>query len=223
MLTHPGPAWPRRYRATLCGMANPLSRQISAVFNQVARFYDLPLLQHVVYRPAQDAVLDRLRASGAQRIVDVGCGTGILSARIAAELHPEEISGCDMSDGMLANARARSSAVHWIKTPAEQLPFDDNSVDAVISTNAFHFFDQPAAVAEFHRVLVPGGQMMIGVLNPENPARRIMLWIGTAGGAVGTFPTPEKMRGLALNAGFTAVTHHPVRAFTGEGLTVATK
>lgn len=204
-------------------MANTLNRQIPALFNQVARFYDLPWLQEKVYRPAQDAVLARLRTSGARRIVDVGCGTGILSARIAEELHPEAIYGCDMSDGMLANARARSAAVQWVKTPAEQLPFNDDSMDAVISTNAFHFFDQPAAVAEFRRVLAPGGQMMIGVLNPENTARRLMMWLTTGGGSVGHFPTADEMVEMASAAGFAEVSHQVVRSWSGEGLTIATK
>jgi ubiquinone/menaquinone biosynthesis C-methylase UbiE len=41
--------------------------------------------------------------------------------------------------------------------PAEQLPFDDGTLDAVVTTSAFHFFDQPAALREFHRILAPGG------------------------------------------------------------------
>lgn len=204
-------------------MANPLNQQISAVFDRAARIYDFPLLQWLAYQPVQDVVLARLRAAGSQRIVDVGCGTGILSSRIAAELHPSAVYGCDMSEGMLAKARARSTAVHWKRTPAEQLPFDDASIDAVVSTNAFHFFDQPAAVAEFHRVLTPGGLMMIGVVNPASAGRRLLLWIGTGGGSVGNFPSPDQMRALATSAGFSGVTHHTVRDWTGEGLTIATK
>ena len=57
---------------------------------------------------------------------------------------------------MLNQARARSDRVRWLKGPAEQLPFDDAALDAVVTTSAFHFFDQPAALAEFHRVLHPG-------------------------------------------------------------------
>ncbi|OBJ68232.1 methyltransferase domain-containing protein [Mycobacterium sp. 1274756.6] len=204
-------------------MANPLSRPISGVFDQLARVYDFPLLQQTFYRPAQDAVVARLRRADAQRIADVGCGTGILSSRIAEELAPTAVYGCDMSDGMLAKARDRSAKVSWTRAPAEQLPFDDASIDAVISTNAFHFFDQPAAVAEFHRVLAPGGLMMIGVVNPSSAPRRFLLWLGSGGGSVGHFPTPEQMRSLATGAGFATVEHQVVRRWTGEGLTVATK
>lgn len=204
-------------------MANSLSHHVSTVFDQVARVYDFPLLQRLAYQPIQDVVLARLRAAGSQHIVDVGCGTGILSTRIADELTPAAVHGCDMSEGMLAKARARSGAVQWMRAPAEALPFDDASIDAVISTNAFHFFDQPAAVAEFHRVLAPGGLMMIGVVNPVSTGRRLLLWVGTGGGSVGNFPTPDEMRILATQAGFSSVTHHTVRSWTGEGLTVAAK
>ena len=62
-----------------------------------------------------------------------------------------------MSEGMLKQAKARSTAVQWLTGPAEQLPFDDGALDAVVTTSAFHFFDQPVALREFHRVLRPGG------------------------------------------------------------------
>ena len=56
-----------------------------------------------------------LKRSGAHKLADIACGTGILADRIASELHPDEVYGVDMSDGMLAQARARSSAVQWRK------------------------------------------------------------------------------------------------------------
>jgi ubiquinone/menaquinone biosynthesis C-methylase UbiE len=44
---------------------------------------------------------------------------------------------------------------------AEQLPFDDGALDAVVTTSAFHFFNQPAALREFHRVLASGGRVAL--------------------------------------------------------------
>ena len=92
--------------------------------------YDLPFLQQWVYRPAQDEVIALLRAHGSQKIADIACGTGILADRIERELHPEQVYGVDMSEGMLKQAKARSTAVQWLTGPAEQLPFDDGALDA---------------------------------------------------------------------------------------------
>jgi ubiquinone/menaquinone biosynthesis C-methylase UbiE len=83
---------------------------VTRFWSVAAPLYDLPFLQRWVYQPAQDQVVSELRTHGAQRIADIACGTGILAARIQAELHPAEIYGVDMSDGMLEQARIRSGA-----------------------------------------------------------------------------------------------------------------
>jgi len=115
-------------------------------------------------------VIAQLRARGSRRIADIACGTGILSDRIEREIHPDEIYGVDMADGMLEQARARSGRVKWLRGPAEQLPFDDGALDAVVTTSAFHFFDQPAALREFHRVLAPGGLVVVSALSARQSA-----------------------------------------------------
>jgi ubiquinone/menaquinone biosynthesis C-methylase UbiE len=132
--------------------------------NAVTRFrkfaapaYDLQVLQRWVYRPAQDEVVAQLQTDGSRGVADIACGTGVLADRIERELHPDEVYGVDMSEGMLAQAQARSSKVQWLRGPAEQLPFGDGTLDTVVTTWAFHFFDQPAALREFHRALGAGG------------------------------------------------------------------
>jgi ubiquinone/menaquinone biosynthesis C-methylase UbiE len=142
-----------------------LNDAVTRMWTFLAPAYDLPFLQQWVYRPPHDEVIARLRAHGSRRIADIACGTGILSDRIERELHPDEIYGIDMSDGMLEQARARSSRVKWLRAPAEQLPFDDAALDAVVTTSAFHFFDQPAALQEFHRVLASGGLVAVAALS----------------------------------------------------------
>jgi SAM-dependent methyltransferase len=126
-----------------------LNSAVTRLWTFLAPAYDLPVLQQWVYRPPHDEVIAQLRNHGSRRIADIACGTGILSDRIERELHPDEIYGIDMSDGMLEKARARSNRVNWLRGPAEQLPFEDGALDAVVTTSAFHFFDQPAALREF--------------------------------------------------------------------------
>jgi ubiquinone/menaquinone biosynthesis C-methylase UbiE len=142
---------------------------ITRTWSVLAPAYDLPVLQQWIYRPPHNEVISQLRDHQSRKIADIACGTGILSDRIERELHPDEIYGVDMSDGMLAKARARSNRVQWLRGPAEQLPFDDGALDAVVTTSAFHFFDQPAALREFHRVLASGGLVAVSALSARQP------------------------------------------------------
>jgi len=181
---------------------------VTRFWTLAAPLYDLPFLQHWVYQPAQDEVLAVLRTHGARRIADIACGTGILAARIQAELDPDQVSGVDMSDGMLEQAKARSARVHWRKGPAERLPFDDGSLDAVVSTSAFHFFDQPAAMREFHRVLAPGGLVAVATISPPMPALLGRLSSGPSAPAHN--PSPAQLQTLFSTAGFTLTDQHRV-------------
>ena len=108
------------------------------------------------------------------RIVDLCCGTGDMTAALLA-LRPapaEPILGLDFSAEMLARARtkfpAANSAVQWIEADAMHLPFADASIDLI--TTAFGFrnlSNYAAALAEFHRVLRPGGRL--GILECNHP------------------------------------------------------
>lgn len=186
-----------------------LNSAITGFWSLAAPLYDQQFLQRFVYRPAQDEVIAQLREHGARRIADIACGTGILADRIQRELGPDEIYGVDMSDGMLAQAQQRSQAVDWRKGPAEQLPFDDGSLDAVVTTSAFHFFDQPAALRDFHRVLRPGGLVAVTTITPNHPAPFDRLTLHRRNPAHN--PSPQQMRALFTDAGFTVTDQHRVR------------
>lgn len=117
-----------------------LNSAVTRFWSFAAPVYDLPSMQHWVCRPAHDEVIGQLRAHQSRRITDIACGTGILADRIERELDPDEIYGMDLSDGMLNTARARSTRVQWLRGAAEQLPFGDWALDAVVTKSAFHFF-----------------------------------------------------------------------------------
>ena len=186
-----------------------LNDAVTQFWSVAAPLYDLPLLQQWVYRPAQNEVIAALRRGGARAVADIACGTGILADRISTELDPGEVYGVDMSDGMLAQARARSSAVQWRKGPAEHLPFEDGTLDAVVTTSAFHFFDQPAAMREFHRVLIPGGLVAVATLSPRQQLPLHRLSANRLNPAHN--PPPAEMRALFENAGFGVSDQHRVR------------
>jgi ubiquinone/menaquinone biosynthesis C-methylase UbiE len=161
-----------------------------------------------VYRPAQDEAIAALRAHGSRRIADIACGTGILADRIRREIGPDEVYGVDMSDGMLAQARRRADDVRWMKGPAERLPFEDGFLDAVVTTSAFHFFDQPAALREFHRVLAPGGVAAVATISPRQLLPLQLLSDNLANPAHN--PSPAAVRALFEGAGFAISDQHRV-------------
>jgi SAM-dependent methyltransferase len=100
-----------------------------------------------------------------QRVLDVGCGTGVL-ASAAADMAGTEgrIVGLDPNEQMLAVARRKRPGIQWRLGRAEALPFDDGCFDAVVSQFALMFFEAKAkAVAEMLRVLRPHGRLAVAV------------------------------------------------------------
>jgi SAM-dependent methyltransferase len=110
------------------------------------------------------AVADRfvrwLAAPTGGRWLDVGCGTGAVTATVLALAHPARVVGVDPSQGFLAGARARVAdpRASFRLGDAQSLPLPDSGVDTVVSGLVLNFVPDPArAVAEFERVVVPGG------------------------------------------------------------------
>jgi len=184
-----------------------LNDAVTQMWSFLSPIYDLPLLQKQVYRPPHNEVIAQLRAHQSRRIADIACGTGVLSVRIERELHPEQIYGVDMSEGMLGKARAKSEGVNWLRAPAERLPFHDESLDAVVTTTAFHFFNQPAALREFHRVLMPSGLVAVTAIASRGsrfqmPASN--LWKPQHNAS------PAEFRTLFEDAGFAVAAQHRI-------------
>lgn len=182
------------------------------IFDRVAHLYDTGWLQRALYAAVQDRAGRELRAFRPRSILDVGCGTGIFASRLEQELAPGGLVGCDLSAGMLAEAAARSRGVGWVRGDSGRLPFRKRSFDAVVCTQAFHFFDQPAAWREFLRVLAPGGHALVGMIHPrtEIGSRRFSRLSSNVSKAAVSLPTRPEMRRLATDAGFEVVGQHEV-------------
>ena len=102
-------------------------------------------------------VLEWLAAQPGERILDLGCGDGQLTERIAAS--GASVVGLDTSPQMAAAARARGIQVE--EGSAEAMPFLEQSFDAVFSNAALHWVrGQDAMLAEVRRVLKPGGRFV---------------------------------------------------------------
>lgn len=107
-----------------------------------------------------------------ERVLDVGCGTGIV-ARLAAEaVGPEgRVAGLDVEPGMLAVARSAVAGlnIEWIEASAESIPLAEESVDVVLCQMSLQFVpDRARAVDEMRRVLAPDGRLVLSVPGPTS-------------------------------------------------------
>jgi ubiquinone/menaquinone biosynthesis C-methylase UbiE len=173
-------------------------------FDLWSRSYDLPLVQAAVYRPVQQAVLQALGDHQPSDLLDVGCGTGIFTARAAERLSDTRVVGSDFSGGMLRRASHRTAPAHWVQADALHLPFRDQTFGAVTCTEAFHWFpDQAEALREMHRVLTPGGLLALALIHPATHELANLLagWMRFTGYRA-HWPTRNEMREMATAAGF---------------------
>lgn len=141
-------------------------------------------------------VVKWLAAQPGERILDLGCGDGQLTVRIAAT--GANVVGLDASAQMAAAARARGIEV--TESSAEQMPFSSQSFDAVFSNAALHWVrDQDAMIREVRRVLKPGARFVAEMGGQGNIAAirvAMMATIARHGydgleDNVNYYPTPE--------------------------------
>jgi ubiquinone/menaquinone biosynthesis C-methylase UbiE len=121
------------------------------------------------WRRWQDTVLPFTKG----RVLEVGCGTGLLLQRLAGR---SNAVGVDLSAGMLSKAAARlgeSGTGRVVRADAQRLPFKDGSFDSAVSTFALTAVpDLDAALAEMTRVICDGGSLaVVSVGNPESDSR----------------------------------------------------
>lgn len=117
-------------------------------------------------RRTVDALLDAVGAGPGTRLLDVGCGTGVLAAR--AVERGASVTGVDVAEPMLAIARAAVPDADFTLADAQQaLPFADESFDAVAGNMVLHHFGRPAdALAELIRVVRRAGVVGLTVWDP---------------------------------------------------------
>ena len=120
-------------------------------FTVPADAYDRFMGRYSTLLSPQLADLADVRAG--QRVLDVGCGPGALTAELVARLGAESVSAVDPSEPFVAAARERYPDVTVQQSSAEQLPFADGAFDAALAQLVVHFMSDPVAgVTEMRRV-----------------------------------------------------------------------
>lgn len=168
-------------------------------FDTVADEYDDSLPHHVMdhYLDKRAEFIRQHVAPG--RIVDVGCGTGVLAARLSDEGY--DVTGVDPFRGMLTYLKRRRPGVNAVHAFGQRLPFEDNSFHLAYCVAVMHHVADPVAVREtileMIRVTKPGGHILIWDHNPRNPYWPILMKrVPQDTGAERLIPEKELLEGI---------------------------
>ena len=143
---------------------------VQGVFSRVASKYDVmnDLMSAGVHRLWKDAMMDWLAPRPGQRLIDVAGGTGDIAFRFLTRAPGASAVVVDLTEPMRIEGRARAEAaamggaLDWVVGDAMALPFADASFDVyTISFGIRNVTRIEAALAEAHRVLRPGGRLMV--------------------------------------------------------------
>lgn len=192
-------------------MTDDVTRAVRDRFDRRAATYD----ESAMHRGLAEAVADFAAVPAGAVVLDVATGTGLVlrALRDRRGADPGRAVGVDVSAGMLAVARAALPGAALVEADARALPLPDGSVDLVTCVTALHLVPDTAAVlAEWARVLRPGGTVVSATFAAFDPDRHHREFTGAA--APPPYPmrhepfcTPEALGRTAAPAAL-AVTRH---------------
>lgn len=185
------------------------------------------VLVPVIFEPWAAEMLRRAAPHPGDHILDLACGTGVVTRMIAAmEFKPGSLTAVDHSADMLAVARSlaetNAPTAAWVEADAANLPFDDDRFDLAYCQQALQFFpDRLAALRDLRRVLKPGARAAFCVqqeieVNPmlRAQARALDAHVGASAGdavrAICSLPDGTELQDLFQDAGFRDIEVTPV-------------
>jgi SAM-dependent methyltransferase len=175
--------------------------------------------------PWVPALLDLVEFRPGERVLDVACGTGVVSRLAARRVAPSgTVTGLDLNEGMLSVAGRLplppGLTIEWRQGSALALPFADRAFDVVVCQHGLMFFpDRLKALGEMRRVLTPGGRVAISVWTGPSPyfaaqrealARYVSTEAASTSAVAFSLGDPVELSGLLTGAGFRDVVVHLV-------------
>lgn len=215
--------------------------QVEAMFDNIANEYDRfnYLASFNIDRIWRKRAISSLKPFAPRNVLDIATGTGDLALLIENILKPESIIGCDISEGMMQVAREKCrrrgiTNIRFEKEDCTALSYPDNSFDALTSSFGVRNFQElEKALGEMHRVLRPGGHLVILELSSPTKfpmkqlfpvyAKYVMPTLGRLFSkdakayrylpeSIAAFPQGEVMQGILEKVGFSKV---EFRRYTG--------
>ena len=215
--------------------------QVEAMFDNIANEYDRfnYLASFNIDRIWRKRAISSLKPFAPRNVLDIATGTGDLALLIENILKPESIIGCDISEGMMQVAREKCrrrgiTNIRFEKEDCTALSYPDNSFDALTSSFGVRNFQElEKALGEMHRVLCPGGHLVILELSSPTKypmkqlfpvyAKYVMPTLGRLFSkdakayrylpeSIAAFPQGEVMQGILEKVGFSKV---EFRRYTG--------
>ncbi len=137
-------------------------------FPALTRLYDPVVALTTRERRFKELLIDQAAPAPAQRILDLGCGTGTLAIQVKQREPDAEVVGLDADPEMLSQARAKAERagveLKLVEGMSDKLPFEAASFDRVLSTLFFHHLDpepKRRTAREIARVLRRGGELHV--------------------------------------------------------------
>lgn len=215
--------------------------QVEAMFDNIANEYDRfnYLASFNIDRIWRKRAISSLKPFAPRNVLDIATGTGDLALLIEKILKPESIIGCDISEGMMQVAREKCrkkgiTNIRFEKEDCTALSYPNNSFDALTSSFGVRNFQElEKALGEMHRVLRPGGHLVILELSSPTRfpmkqlfpvyAKYVMPTLGRLFSkdakayrylpeSIAAFPQGEVMQGILEKVGFSKV---EFRRYTG--------
>lgn len=169
--------------------------------------------------PVSGELLRTADLRAGERVVDVACGTGIITRAAAEQVgQTGTVTAVDLAPDMLEVAKVTPAAgapIEWHQADASSLPVPDASFDVALCQMGLMFMDDRiSALAELHRVLTPGGRVVINTPGRIQPLFKAMEQaivdhigpeLGAFVSAVFSMHDPAALAGLLGDAGFTDV------------------
>jgi arsenite methyltransferase len=145
-------------------LSSPADQQLQQEFNQwAAAGRGDEMEDH--HSDITEQTLALMQIQPGDRILDLGCGTGWASRRMARAAVAGEVVGLDVADEMLRRAEQASTAfknIRYVWGSAEKIPAADSSFSKVLSVESFYYYaDQGGALDELRRVMAPGARLFI--------------------------------------------------------------